>query len=96
MADILIRRLDGETKARLQRRARRHGRSLEAEARKILQDAVIEERPSEKPASRIGLGTLLMEELGKTPLPPEDWEEFDKSLEEARRLARPREVDFGP
>lgn len=95
MADILIRRLDDETKTRLQQRARRHGRSLEAEARTILQEAVASELISEKPKSKKGLGTILMEELGKSLLSPEDWEEFDRSLKEARRRSKPRDVDFG-
>lgn len=95
MADILIRRLDDETKTRLQRRARRHGRSLEAEARRILAEAVANECISEDAEPKKGLGTLLMEELGKSPLSPEDWEEFERGLEQARRGSRPREVDFG-
>ena len=40
MAQILVRKLDVDVKARLQRRARRHGRSMEEEARIILRDAV--------------------------------------------------------
>lgn len=40
MAQILIRRLDDDVKAALQRRARRHGQSTEQEAREILRNAV--------------------------------------------------------
>lgn len=40
MASITIRRLDDATKARLRVRAARHGRSMEAEVRDILQCAV--------------------------------------------------------
>jgi len=36
MAQILVRDLDDETVARLKERARRHGRSLQGEARQIL------------------------------------------------------------
>ena len=39
MAQILVRDLDDETVQRLKDRARRHGRSLEAEARQILSGA---------------------------------------------------------
>ena len=39
MADIIVRRLDDKVKERLRKRAMRHGRSLEAEARVILQQA---------------------------------------------------------
>ena len=40
MAQILVRNLDDRLKARLQRRAKRNGRSMEAEAREILYDAL--------------------------------------------------------
>jgi antitoxin FitA len=40
MAQILVRNLDDHVKAGLVRRAARHGRSLEAEARAILAEAV--------------------------------------------------------
>jgi antitoxin FitA len=40
LAQILIRGLDDDTKRRLQSRARSHGRSMEAEVRDILLDAV--------------------------------------------------------
>jgi plasmid stability protein len=96
MADILIRRLDEETKSRLQQRARRHGRSLEAEIRSILKDAVADEQIAEKTPTQKGLGTLIMEQLGRSALTPTEWEEFERSLEETRRRSRPRDVDFGP
>ena len=48
MADVLIRKLDERTVARLKERAARHGRSLQAELRAILERAaamdVIESR----------------------------------------------------
>jgi len=40
MAEILIRHLDDDVKAKLQRRARRHGRSIEEEVCEILREAV--------------------------------------------------------
>jgi plasmid stability protein len=40
MAQILIRLLDDDLKARLQKRARTHGRSTEEEVREILRNAV--------------------------------------------------------
>jgi len=39
MAQFVVRDLEDDVKARLQRRATRHGRSLEAEVRDILRDA---------------------------------------------------------
>ena len=52
MAQLLVRNLDDRLKARLQRRAKRNGQSMEAEARDILRNALLER---EKP--RGGLGT---------------------------------------
>jgi plasmid stability protein len=43
MAQLVVRRLDDDVKAKLQRRARRHGRSTEEEVRDILHNAVKEE-----------------------------------------------------
>jgi len=40
MAQLLVRQLDDDVKAALQRRARAHGRSTEEEVREILRDAV--------------------------------------------------------
>lgn len=46
MAQILIRQLDDDLKARLRRRARRHGHSTEQEVREILVNAVRDEQQS--------------------------------------------------
>jgi plasmid stability protein len=43
MAQLVVRNLENAVKVRLQRRARRHGRSMEEEARDILRNAVNEE-----------------------------------------------------
>ena len=46
MAQLVVRNIEDEVKARLQERARRHHRSLEAEVRDILRNAAnTEERP---------------------------------------------------
>ena len=52
MAQILVRNLEDRLKGRLQRRAKRHGQSMEAEARDILRNALREEKTPEG-----GLGT---------------------------------------
>jgi antitoxin FitA len=58
MAAVSIRNLDEETKRRLRIRAAQHGRSMEAEIRAILEEAVKEpERPG-------GLFTVLMDRFG--------------------------------
>ncbi len=58
MAALNIRNLDETVKRRLQVRAARHGRSMEAEARAILSEAVRE------PADSAGLFTTLLERFG--------------------------------
>ena len=52
MAQLVVRNLEAGIKLRLQRRAKRHGRSMEEEVRDILRDATKEEAT---PAG--GLGT---------------------------------------
>jgi plasmid stability protein len=52
MAQILVRNLEDRLKSRLQRRAKRHGHSMEAEVREILRNALKEEE-----ASAVGFGT---------------------------------------
>jgi plasmid stability protein len=52
MAQLIVRRLEDEVKTRLQRRAARHGRSMEEEVRDILRNAV-----KEQDAASAGLGS---------------------------------------
>jgi len=56
MAQLIVRDLDDGIKRKLQRRAARHGRSMEEEVREILRDAIKDEgRP------RGGFGTEAVE-----------------------------------
>ena len=59
MAAVSIRGLDDEVRERLRVRAARHGRSMEAEMRAILVDAVTEPKTSE------GLFTVLLDRFGE-------------------------------
>ncbi len=52
MAQILVRNLETTLKAHLERRAKRNGRSMEAEAREILRNALLQ-----KEAPEVGFGT---------------------------------------
>jgi plasmid stability protein len=54
MAQLVVRNLEESVKARLRRRARRNGRSMEAEVRDILRNAA-----NERPESTAGLGTRI-------------------------------------
>ena len=51
MAQFLVRRLEDDVKARLKRRASRHGRSMEEEIRHILRDAA---KQANRPLARLG------------------------------------------
>jgi plasmid stability protein len=62
MAQFVVRNIEVEVKTRLQRRATRHGRSMEEEVRDILRDAVKEEDSS---AGGLGTGiSSLFEKVG--------------------------------
>jgi plasmid stability protein len=79
MAQIIVRDLEDDIKARLKRRAERHGRSMEEEVRDILRNAAKEEnRPLPRLGSRIaarfartGLTVDLPELRGQQPRSPE-------------------------
>jgi plasmid stability protein len=78
MAQLIVRNLEDDVKARLMRRATRHKRSMEAEVRHILRHAVKEEnQPVAKLGSRIaarfaktGPCKDLPELLGQVPRSP--------------------------
>ena len=53
MATLTIRDLDDELRAQLRVRAARHGRSMEAEVRAILREALARSQTSERLGSRI-------------------------------------------
>lgn len=57
MAQILVRNIEDRLKSRLQRRAKRNGHSMEAEAREILRNALREE---EAPALGFGTATVAL------------------------------------
>lgn len=77
MAQLVVRNLDGDVKAKLQRRARRHGRSTEEEVRDILRGAVRTEGAPIPPLgtrlksrfARIGLEKDIPELRGQQPRP---------------------------
>jgi plasmid stability protein len=79
MAQFVVRQLEEDVKARLKRRAERHGRSMEEEVREILRNAAQEERRhAAKLGSRIaarfqrpGLTAALPELRGQRPRPAE-------------------------
>lgn len=77
MGQLIVRNLDEDVLARLQRRARRHGRSLEEEVRVILRNAVAAPAPlgSRLVARFAGLGLAEeIPELRDDPARPADFE----------------------
>ena len=82
MAQLVVRNLEEKVKARLQRRARRNGRSMEEEVRDILRHAA-----NQPEAPQVGLGTQLaslfvgkgynfeVEELRGNPVLPASFDE---------------------
>ncbi|MBS1840915.1 MAG: Arc family DNA-binding protein [Acidobacteria bacterium] len=56
MAQLIVRNLENSVKTKLQKRAKRHGRSMEEEVREILRDAAKAEK--EAPPKE-GLGTRI-------------------------------------
>ena len=62
MAQLLVRNIEEQVKAGLQRRARRHGRSVEQEVREILRNAALGEEPVRR------LGTAISSLFAKAGL----------------------------
>lgn len=77
MAQLVVRNLDDSTKAGLRRRAERHGRSVEAEVREILQAAAADSGETQLPLggriaarfARVGLEEEIREHRGTPALP---------------------------
>jgi antitoxin FitA len=67
MAQLVVRNIGADVKMRLQRRAKRHGRSMEEEVRDILRNAV----KGREDASAGGLGTEIALLFRKTGLDEE-------------------------
>jgi plasmid stability protein len=105
VAQLLVPGLDTDAVARLEARARRHGRSLEAEALAIIEEAVeaepLEEGPGLKEEGAPGLrsdergfGTLMHERFKKIGLTEEEWKLFNEGIEEFRRGDTFKPFDF--
>ena len=69
MRDLTVRNLPDEVHRGLRVRAARRGRSIEAEVRAILEDAI-------RPEGRVKLGSLLAEVGRRAALTDEEWAAF--------------------
>jgi plasmid stability protein len=80
VAQLIIRNIENELKAKLQRRAKRHGRSMEEEVREILRDTTKTESNRGK-----GLGTAIASLFRDVGLKPgEEIPELDIHIEPAK------------
>lgn len=92
MAQLIVRNLPDEVKLKLKKRAEKHGRSVEAEARAILSEATDISAIS---AAETGLGTQLAKKLARHKVSKTDWDAFDENMRQLRRSWRMRDIDFG-
>ena len=83
MAMLTVRNLPDEVHRALRARARRHGHSMEAEVREILESVV-------SPQGRVKLGSLLAEVGRKARLSDQEFSVFDQ----VRSKAPARPVSF--
>lgn len=70
MASITIPDIDDNLKQRLMERAVEHGHSIEVEAREILEDALISERPAAVPDNLYDAIRAIVEPVGGIELEP--------------------------
>ena len=95
MADIIVRRLDDAVKERLRQRAKRHGRSLEAEVREILEAATAPDPSDNEDSNREGFGTRLHKRVTKVGLTPDEARVLNQAVDELRRGSKPRDPGIG-
>jgi len=95
MAQLIVRRLDDDVKERLKARAEKHGRSLEAEVRAILESAAKERISRGRPRKKEkGFGTLMQERFKDVGLTEAEWKLFNEGIEEIRRGSLIKPLDF--
>jgi plasmid stability protein len=95
MAQLIVRRIADDVKERLKARAARHGRSVEAEVRAIIEEAMKGEEAEGAENARVGFGTLMRKRFSKTGLTEEEARLFNEAIEQLRRGSKPRDPGFG-
>ena len=96
MGQLIVRRLDDAIKAQIKERAKRHGRSLEAEVRAIVEDAIKRDNSQAGEAEHVGFGTLMRQRFSKIGLTPLEARKFNDAIEDLRRGSKPRDPGFEP
>jgi plasmid stability protein len=95
VAQLVVRRLDDDVKKRLKALAKKHGRSLEAEARAILEEAANHKRLPKRPRKEeIGFGDLMHAVFKDVGLTKEEKTQFDEGIRQLWSHNPPRFVDF--
>jgi len=82
MAQLTVRTLDDAGKRRLEARAARNGRSLEAEARAILEEAAAEEATPLLRNEEKGFGDLMHERFKDSGLTEDEFARFNVGIAE--------------
>jgi hypothetical protein len=94
MAQLVVRNLPDEVKERLKRRAKRHGRSLEAEVRALLEQAAhVETAPDLRPDEK-GFGDLMYERFKDIGLTEDEVRRFNSGIAEINSTWEMRIPDF--
>lgn len=91
MAQLLVRNLSEAAKQRLKRRAKLHGRSLEAEVRELLEKVPDEKVPVE---DTTGWASRLAEEIRQIGVTKEDVDELERIIAEGRKGWRVKPIEF--
>lgn len=90
MAELVVRNLPDEVKERLQRRAKQHDHSLEAEVRLVLTE--VPELPSPVTEEGQGWATKLAREMQEIGITNEDVDELERTIAEGRKQWRTRDL----
>jgi antitoxin FitA len=94
MAQLIVREIDSDIRDRLKARATRNGRSLEAEARAILEEAASGEAPPVLRNDERGFGDLMYERFKDTGLTEDELRRFNRGIAEINSMSEMRIPDF--
>ena len=94
MAQVIVRKLGDEVKERLEVRAARNGRSLEAEARAILEEAAGSEAPTVLHNDERSFGDLMYERFKDIGLTEAEFRRFNIGIAEINSRSEMRIPDF--
>ena len=82
MAEVIIRKLDGAAKKRLEARANRNGRSVEAEACAIIEGATENETTRGDPGDNQSFGEFMDVTFKGIGLTDDEWRRFNIGISE--------------